>query len=75
MARKKQNDRVRICLDCNLMKHSRDDWECGRCLYDEHKIDHINNHDWCKHWSRIRYADEDDYPSDGDVTEINIDFI
>jgi len=62
---KKKRERVRICLDCNKMMHDRNEWECGRCLYDGHKIDHINNHDWCKHWWCESFdAKEFDYSGD-----------
>ena len=58
--KKTNKEKVRICLDCRWMHHSRNEWECGRCEFDDHKIDHINNHDWCNHWSRIVYEDEFD---------------
>ena len=62
---KKANERIRICLDCLWMKHSRDDFERGKCMYDSHEIGYVNSHDWCKHWKRETFsADEDEYSDD-----------
>jgi len=43
---------IRICLNCGQMKHSRNDYYQGRCMFDGHKIDNIRNNDHCPHWSR-----------------------
>lgn len=52
----------RVCLNCGNMKHSRDDYYVGKCLYDGHSVDNIRNHDWCRHW---KYFIEDQYEVGG----------
>ena len=58
--------RLRICLDCAMMQHFRYDWECGRCEYDGHLIDHIKNHDSCDRWIRAFYDDALDEDEDSE---------
>ena len=58
MEKKANRERVRICLDCKWMKHSRDDWGRGRCMYSDKEIGYVNNQDWCRHWGRVRYDNE-----------------
>lgn len=64
----KKAERIRICLDCLWMKHSRDDFDRGKCMYDFHEIGYVNNHDWCKHWKRETFTFgedlEDEYQDD-----------
>lgn len=66
MAKQVKRDRIRICLDCKWMKHSRDDFERGKCMYYDHEIGYVNSHDWCKHWGRVTYGydAEDEYDND-----------
>ena len=59
MEKKAKRERVRICLDCKWMKHSGADWERGRCMFYDKEIGYVNNHDWCKHWGRFNYYNDD----------------
>ena len=58
MQTKKDRKSHRVCLNCRYMKHSKADYFCGKCMYDYHSVDHIRNHDWCRHWSCVP---EDEY--------------
>ena len=51
METKKGKKTQRICLNCGYMKHSRNDYYVGKCMYDYHSINNIYNHDHCSHWS------------------------
>ena len=73
--RKNDKDRIRICLDCEWMKHSRDDFEHGKCLYDNHDIGYVNSHSWCRHWKRERFlygGDVDEEFADDSYDELEI---
>lgn len=70
-------NRRRICLDCSKMMHDPCDYAVGRCAEDGHKIDNINNHSWCKHysapywWKPYIYEDDED-PCDMNVEDLRV---
>ena len=55
MGKLRDNDRNRICLDCENMKHDRFEYETGKCKIDGHPIDHVNNHRWCPMYSAAEW--------------------
>lgn len=67
--KKKYNERCRICLDCTCMEHDVGNYEVGICLVDGHRIDHINNYEWCEHYSNPSWRRTQVHNSDGYAAE------
>ena len=55
----------KTCLDCGWMKHSRGDYNRGKCLFKGHSITYVNNYDCCNDWERNADEMEDDDYDDG----------
>ena len=76
---KKYDERSRICLDCRKMQHDEWDHETGYCLVDGHRIDHINNYDWCEHfgnqsWRRTKVHNSDGYDAEASDAFNNMEY-
>jgi len=68
MAKKRDDQRNRICLDCAKMQHDKFDYYRGRCAEDGHRIDQVNNHSWCRNfclpdWRKPHIENRDGYES------------
>ena len=72
MSRINDGDRKRICLDCTKMVHDPCRTGCGKCAEDGHKIDNVNNHGWCKHYSAPSWRRPYIYPDDYEEPEVTI---